>query len=515
MEPMLIFDKSFLESLNPDEAVWLDNFFSTCVTPLFFIETLADLEKEVRRGRTSEQVVGSLAYKTPDMKSHVSPLHTRMLLSELRGEQDIAMDARIKRSDDTVVQLNDQQGVIYKASKEEEAFVRWQRGEFLDLERQIAKEWRKAVSGIDYSQSYDSFKKLYGNFRRPKNLKDAKDIAETLIDLLDEEVSMRFGMTLLQVPSDVQSAAVARWSIRGRQPLREFAPYFLHMYVVDLFYYLAIGADLISRVRPAGKADNKVDIAYLYYVPFCEVFASNDNLHDRVVPTFLRADQTFVKGPQVNSALREAELGNTSGAKHGVTAALALSSGRDVKLFAAFTLARIGDVPRAKALAAELEKSYPTDTIMKLYWLPTINAAIELNLGSPSRALANLEAAAPYELGEAGTIINYLYPAYVRGQAYLLSHNGTAAAAEFQKLLDHRGIVGNFVTGSLAHLQVGRAYAMAGDIAKAKAAYQDFFTLWKDADSDLPILKQSKAEYASCNSLESFLRFLPLRFEAD
>jgi eukaryotic-like serine/threonine-protein kinase len=163
-------------------------------------------------------------------------------------------------------------------------------------------------------------------------------------------------------------------------------------------------------------------------------------------------------------------------------------------VFAALTLARIGDVPGAKARAAELEKSYPTDTIMKLYWLPTINAAIELKQGNPSRALANLEAAAPYELGEAGTIINNLYPAYVRGQAYLLAHKGTAAAAEFQKMLDHRGIVANFVTGALAHLQIGRAYAMAGDTAKAKAAYQDFFTLWKDADPEIPLLKQARVE---------------------
>ena len=108
----------------------------------------------------------------------------------------------------------------------------------------------------------------------------------------------------------------------------------------------------------------------------------------------------------------------------------------------------------------------------------------------------DLEAAAPYELGLAGTFINYVYPAYVRGQAYLLGHNGAAAAAEFQKLLDHRGIVQNFVTGSLAHLQIGRAYAIAGDTAKAKAACQDFLTLWKDADPDLPILKEAKAEYA-------------------
>jgi tetratricopeptide (TPR) repeat protein len=217
----------------------------------------------------------------------------------------------------------------------------------------------------------------------------------------------------------------------------------------------------------------------------------------RAVDSAVRADSKETAALwQVNAALREAELGNTAYAKHGVTMALALSPGRDVKVFAALTLARIGDVPRAKALAEELEKSYPTDTIMKLYWLPTINAAIELNQGNPAQALAYLEAAAPYELGEAGTIINYLYPAYVRGQAYLLGHKGTAAATEFQKILDHTGIVVNFVTGALAHLEIGRAYAMAGDTAKAKAAYQDFFNTWKDADPDLPILKQSKAEYA-------------------
>ena len=108
----------------------------------------------------------------------------------------------------------------------------------------------------------------------------------------------------------------------------------------------------------------------------------------------------------------------------------------------------------------------------------------------------DLEAAAPYELGEAGGFIYYLYPAYVRGQAYLLARNGTAAAAEFQKVLDHKGIVGNFVTGALAHLEIGRAYAMSGDTVKAKVAYKDFLTLWKDADPDIPILKEAKAEYA-------------------
>jgi serine/threonine protein kinase len=217
----------------------------------------------------------------------------------------------------------------------------------------------------------------------------------------------------------------------------------------------------------------------------------------RAVDSAVRADSKEAAALwQANAALREAELGNAASARQGVTAALALSPGRDVKVLAALALARAGDTPRAKALAEELEKSYPTNTMLKLYWLPTVNAAVQLNKSNSSQAAVGLEAAAPYELGQAGGIINYLYPAYVRGQAYLMAHNGTAAAGEFQKLLDHRGIVVNFVTGALAHLQIGRAFAMAGDTAKAKAAYQDFFSIWKDADPDIPILKEAKAEYA-------------------
>jgi len=215
----------------------------------------------------------------------------------------------------------------------------------------------------------------------------------------------------------------------------------------------------------------------------------------RAVDSAVRADlDEEAASWKVNAALREAELGYAALARQGVAGALALSPGRDVRVVAALTLARIGDQPRAKAMIGELEKNYPLNIMLKLYWLPTINAAIALQADNSSPAIVDLEAAAPYELG--GTIIHALYPAYVRGQAYLLAHSGLAAAAEFQKLLDQRGIVTNSVTGALAHLQIGRAYAMAGDTAKAKAAYQDFLTLWKDADPDIPILKQAKAEYA-------------------
>jgi hypothetical protein len=213
----------------------------------------------------------------------------------------------------------------------------------------------------------------------------------------------------------------------------------------------------------------------------------------RAVDSAVRADyEGTAAGWQVNAALREAELGNTATAKQGVTATLGLFPGRLVKMQAVLALARIGDARRAKALAEGVQKSYPTNMMLKLYWLPTINAAIELSRGNSSQALVYLEAPAPYELRQQGN----LYPAYLRGQAYLLAHNGSAAAAEFQKLLDHQGIVVNFVTGALAHLQIGRAYAMAGDTAKARAAYKDFLTLWKDADPDIPILKEAKAEYA-------------------
>jgi serine/threonine protein kinase/tetratricopeptide (TPR) repeat protein len=200
---------------------------------------------------------------------------------------------------------------------------------------------------------------------------------------------------------------------------------------------------------------------------------------------------------QINAAMREAEFGNSAVAKQDVATALSLAPGRDVKLFAALALARTGETARSKAIVEELEKSYPSQTLLKVYWLPTIKAALELDANNSAQALVLLEAAAPYELGQPAQLqLGTMYPAYVRGQAQLMAHNGPAAAAEFQKFLDHRGIVINFPLGALAHLGLARGYALSGDTAKAKAAYKDFFTLWKDADPDIPILKAAKAEYA-------------------
>jgi hypothetical protein len=199
---------------------------------------------------------------------------------------------------------------------------------------------------------------------------------------------------------------------------------------------------------------------------------------------------------QINAAMREAEFGNSATAKQDVASALTLAPGRDVKLFAALALARAGESARAKEIVEELEKNYPSQTVLKVYWLPTILAALELNANNAMQSLVFLEAAAPYELGQPPQLqLGTMYPAYIRGQAQLVAHNGPAAAAEFQKFLDHRGIVINFPLGVLAHIGLARAHALSGDTTKAKAAYQDFLTLWKDADPDIPILKQAKGEY--------------------
>ena len=198
---------------------------------------------------------------------------------------------------------------------------------------------------------------------------------------------------------------------------------------------------------------------------------------------------------QVFAGLREAEFDNTAAARQNVAAALSMQSGRYVKLLGALALARAGDGSNAKRLVDQLDKTASTDTMLKFFCLPTIHGAIEISKNNPSEGLQALEAAAPYELG-GPLAFPYLSPVWVRGQAYLAAHDGVAAAAEFQKLIDHPGIVLNQPIGPLAHLGLGRAYALSGDNAKARASYENFLTLWKDADPDIPILIAAKSEYA-------------------
>jgi predicted Zn-dependent protease len=179
-------------------------------------------------------------------------------------------------------------------------------------------------------------------------------------------------------------------------------------------------------------------------------------------------------------------------AKQYAASALSLYPGRDVKMRVAFTWARAGETTRASLLVSELKKTRPLDTMRNTYWLPITQASIKLAEGNATEAIRLLEPTLGYELGNSGA----LYPPYIRGKAYLMARNGVAATSEFQKILDRPGVVFPDSIGALARLQIGRAYAMTGDTAKARAAYGDFLTLWKDADPDIPILKQFKGEYA-------------------
>jgi len=200
---------------------------------------------------------------------------------------------------------------------------------------------------------------------------------------------------------------------------------------------------------------------------------------------------------KVDAALREAEFGNRDLARQNAMGALALVPGIDVRSVAGLALARAGETVQANKLADALNKEYPLHTIVQGYWLPCIRAAIEIDAKSPASALQILRSAAPYELGQSQPFqLGMLYPIFLRGQAYLIARQGKDAAAEFQNMIDHRGISLNFPLGALARLGLARAYALQGDVGKAQAAYQDFLTLWKDADPDIPILKEAKAEYA-------------------
>ena len=203
---------------------------------------------------------------------------------------------------------------------------------------------------------------------------------------------------------------------------------------------------------------------------------------------------------EAGAALRGAFLGNVAAASQHASAALKLAQDREVEYGAALALALAGNSSQAQTIADNLEKNFSEDTSVKFSYLPVLHAVLALNRQQPLKAIELLESAEPYELGTPRSnlqgFFGALYPVYVRGEAYLAAGQGTEAIMQFQKILDHRGIVISDIIGALAHSQLGRAYAMTGDKAMARSAYQDFLTLWKDADPDIPIYKQAQAEYA-------------------
>lgn len=276
----------------------------------------------------------------------------------------------------------------------------------------------------------------------------------------------------------------------------------LHLYWVDFLQHDSAGMEreasvLMGKVGYEDQMLNSESDTALYQGELARARL----LTRRAAESALKGDEKEAAGIyKAEGALREVLVGNRELVEEYVRAALALSHGRDVEGFSSLALALAGDSEEAARLGNDLAKRFPEDTIVQFNYLPTIHAAAWIRNSNAAKAVDSLASAVPYELGGNYENLNFfLYPVFVRGEAYLAEKQGTAAAAEFQKILDHPGLVRNEPIGALAHLELGRAYVQSGDTPKAKNAYSDFLALWKDADLDIPILKEARAEYARLN----------------
>ena len=297
--PILIFDKSLLEALSPDEAVWLGQFYRVNVIPIFLVETLADLEKEIRDGRTPEQVVGRLAEKTSVMSADPNVYHATLAVGDLLGNH-VEMHRLVVRGPGRSVLKEGKKGIIFDVSDEARALERWRRRRFLEVEHQHARAWRQSLESLGLEDTYRRFKAVARSHDRPRTLRDVKDLVDRLVnDPALAEQMIGTALDLLSVPYEWWPEIFARWQAAGRPTLPRFAPYATHVLTVEFFFGIALGVDLISKDR----ASNKIDLAYLYYLPFCMVFASMDKLHARTAPLFLRDDQQFLWGADVKADL--------------------------------------------------------------------------------------------------------------------------------------------------------------------------------------------------------------------
>ena len=277
----------------------------------------------------------------------------------------------------------------------------------------------------------------------------------------------------------------------------------LNLYLLHFLQRDEVGMER-EFVGLMGKEGQARQILYLASdtAAYAGQFSKARALTRRAADSARHADDKEAAAEYVaEAAVREALVGNGGSAKQQAQAALNSSNGKNVEAISAIALALAGDSVQAARLAGDLAKRFPVDTVVQVNYLPTIYGATALRSGNPGKAVAALASAAPYELGggapySAGIANFSLHPVYQRGTAYLAERQGAAAIAEFQKILDHPGIVLNEPIGALAHLGRARAYSLSGDTLKAKSAYRDFFTLWKEADPDIPIFKQAKAEYA-------------------
>lgn len=301
MGPITLFDKSFLQSLSVDESVWFDHFFYAVICPVFYVETLADLEKAVRQGRTPEQEVGYIADKTPEFHGGPCNYHGTLCLANLMGH-NVPMDGRIPLGGGRLVKTDEgKSGAVFEPSPEAQALSRWQDGKFLEVERGFAKVWRTSLGNLDLLAVASGIRAMGIDRKTCKSLDQAKEMADAIISSAGPSNIIKLASIFLGFSLKVEKSILEEWAKADYSPLPVYAPYAAHVLSMEVFFQIALGSNQISSQR----LSNRTDIAYLFYLPFCTIFVSSDKLHRRCAPLFLRADQEFVWGEDLQADLKQ------------------------------------------------------------------------------------------------------------------------------------------------------------------------------------------------------------------
>jgi hypothetical protein len=300
MGPNTLFDKSFIQSLSVDDSVWFDAFYSGVICPIYFSEVLADLAKPTpSNGRDPLADVRGLAHKSPEMHGAMCAHHDSIAHSVLHGFS-MPMTGQIPVPHGRPVRVGDQRGISFDEAPETLALRRWQDRKFEELEREHAAQWRARLASLDLASLAAPLRSRGVDGRSIRSLADARDLAHQITtDRRSPVLMVSAAAEAFCATQQERDAVQRRWHACGGPPLHEFAPYTAHVLEIELFFQLALASDHISTERPS----NRMDIAYLYYLPFCNLFVSGDKLHAKCAPLFLRRDQQFVWGPDLKADL--------------------------------------------------------------------------------------------------------------------------------------------------------------------------------------------------------------------
>jgi hypothetical protein len=296
MGPIALFDKSFLQGISVDEAVWFDRFFLAVVCPVFYVETLADLAKEPSKRGPAEVIVKDIANKFPEMGGSPCSSHIDMAIANLLGHP-VPMDGRVPRAGGRPVK----KGTVFEQTAEEEAFHRWRQNRFEDVEKIAASFWRKQLAELDLETMAKEFRALGIDGKSCKSLEEAKEMAHALVTGNNNGFAqLHLAVTFLHIPQHLHQRIIQTWQQNGRRPLSDFAPYAAYVLSIEIFFQVALAANKIATERRS----NRTDIAYLFYLPFSSIFVSSDNLHRKAAPLFMRPDQQFIWGHDLKPALK-------------------------------------------------------------------------------------------------------------------------------------------------------------------------------------------------------------------